>query len=85
MPNVLILAIVALAVALAILFVALCLAIRKEERGPGLTARPPSAGTAIVRRIAGLTVRRPAGPADAQADTRLVQSAAARPDDPEGR
>ena len=85
MLNALILAMFALAAVLAAAFVALCLAIRHEDRSPSLTTRPPSASAAIVRRIAGLSVRRLAGPADAPADDRLALSGPSRPDDLEGR
>jgi len=53
----------ALAVAGLVLFVALCLAIRREDRSPRLTSQPPTAGTAVTRRIAGLSVRRATPPA----------------------
>lgn len=62
MPTILILALV-LAVAIVAAFVALCLAIRREDRCPRLTSQAPSAGTAATRRISGLYVRRPDQPA----------------------
>jgi hypothetical protein len=49
---------VALAVAGLVLFGALCLAIRREDRSPHLTCQAPTAGTALTRRVAGLSVRR---------------------------
>jgi hypothetical protein len=45
-----------------LVFAALCIAIRREDRSPRLTSRPPTAGTAITRRIAGLSIRRAAPP-----------------------
>jgi hypothetical protein len=55
-------ALVVLSVVLAVVglvtFVALCLAIRREDHSPRLTSRPPTAGTAVTRSIAGLCVRR---------------------------
>ncbi len=74
MLNVLVLAIVVLAAVLFVLFIALCLAIRKEDRSPRLASRPPSAAAALARRIAGLSVRRSAAPTSAQPDPRLALS-----------
>lgn len=87
MLNTLLLAILGLAAALVLLYAALCLAIRGEDRGPRLTVRPPSAAAALVRRIAGLSVRRTVGTTDSQPDPRLALSGSARPSetDPEGR
>ena len=72
MLNVLVLAVLVVAGAIFVLFVKLCLAIRKEDSSWGLTARPPSAGAAIVRRITGLSVRRSADRANSQPDPRLA-------------
>jgi hypothetical protein len=52
----------ALAVAGVVVFVALCLAIRHEDHSPRLTSRPPTARTAVTRRVAGLSVRRAVPP-----------------------
>lgn len=60
MLTALIVAGLVLAVAGLVLFAALCLAIRREDRSPRLTTRPSTAGTAVTRRIAGLNVRRAA-------------------------
>jgi hypothetical protein len=65
MLTVLVVAGLVLVVAGLALFVALCLAIRREDRSPRLTSQPPTAGTAMTRRIAGLSVRRAASPARA--------------------
>jgi hypothetical protein len=62
MLDVLILAILALTVVFFVLFVALCLAIRREDRSPRLTPGPPTTVTAVARRVLGLTVRHPAPP-----------------------
>ena len=78
MLNAILLALLALAAALLALYVALCLAIRKEDRGPRLAARPQSAGAALARRIAGLNVRRTTG-LDSQADPRLALSGSVGP------
>jgi hypothetical protein len=51
------------AVAGLVLFGALCLAIRREDHSLRLTSQPPTTGTAISRRIAGLSVRRATPPA----------------------
>lgn len=48
----------ALAVAGLVLFGALCLTIQREDHSPRLTSQPPTSGTAVTRRIAGLSVRR---------------------------
>jgi hypothetical protein len=77
----------ALAVAGLVVFVALCLAIRREDRSPRLTSRPPTPGTALTRRVAGLSVRRATPP---MSNTRPAPRAAlwpARPSrsDPERR
>ena len=53
----------ALAVVGLVLFIALCVAIQREDHRPRLSSRPPSAGTAVTRRVAGLSVRRAAPPA----------------------
>jgi len=65
MLTALVVAGLALAVVGLVLFAALCLAIRREDRSPRLTSRPPTAGTAVTRRIAGLSVRRAVPPARA--------------------
>jgi hypothetical protein len=86
MLNALVLIILVLAAVLFVLFVALCLAIRKEDRDPYLTTRPPTIGAAITRRIAGLTVRRPAEPLDIEADAYIALSESIYPaEDHEGR
>jgi hypothetical protein len=72
MLNVLILAIVALAIGLFAAFIALCLAIRREDRSPRLNPQAPSVGTAATRRVAGLCVRRPAPPSEATAPSPSV-------------
>jgi hypothetical protein len=74
MLNVLVLAILVLAAVLLVLFLTLCAAIRQEDRSPRLDSRPPSACAAIARRIAGLSVHRPAGPDSKQADPGLALS-----------
>jgi hypothetical protein len=79
MLNVLIPAVLILAGALFVLFVALCLSIRREDRSPRLASRPPSAGASFARHVAGLSVRRPSGPANAQPDHRHTSSG---PDSP---
>lgn len=48
----------ALAVVGLVMFIALCVAIRREDRSARLSSRPPSTGTAVTRRVAGLSVRR---------------------------
>jgi hypothetical protein len=70
MWTALIVASLVLAVAGLALFVALCLAIRREDRSPRLTTQPPTARTAVTRRIAGLNVRR---------DATAAQSGMAKP------
>lgn len=45
-----------------VLFIALCAAIQREDRSARLSSRPPSAATAVTRRVAGLNVRRAAPP-----------------------
>jgi hypothetical protein len=62
MLSVLVILGLALAVVGLILFIALCVAIQREDRSARLSSRPPSAGTAVTRRVAGLSVRRPAPP-----------------------
>lgn len=57
MLNVLLVAILALAALLLILFGALCLAIRNEDHRPRLDPQPPTFGAALTRRITGLSVR----------------------------
>jgi hypothetical protein len=57
MLTVLLLAVLAFAALLLVLFGALCLAIRKEDHGLSLGSQPPTHGTALTRRITGLTVR----------------------------
>jgi hypothetical protein len=50
----------ALAVIGLVVFIALCVAIQREDRSARLSSRPPTAGTAVTRRVAGLSVRRAA-------------------------
>ena len=45
-----------------VLFIALCVAIQREDRSARLSSRPPTAATAVTRRVAGLSVRRSAPP-----------------------
>lgn len=79
MLTILTLAVLALAVVFSVLFAALCLAIRREDRTPRLTTQPPTLGAAITRRIAGLSVRRPAPPVpDEELDPHLVLRAPPR-------
>jgi len=87
MVEVLILAALAFAVVGVLLFAALCLAIHWEDRSPRLSIRPPSACTALTRRIAGLGVRQPAPPHHCHPDPRLALRGTARSLDgyPEGR
>ena len=63
MLTALVVAGLALIAVVLVVFSALCVAIRREDHSPRLTSRPPTAGTAITRRIAGLSVRRAAAPA----------------------
>ena len=53
----------ALAVVGFVLFLALCVAIQREDHRPRLSSQPPIAGTAVTRRVAGLSIRRAAPPA----------------------
>jgi hypothetical protein len=46
-----------------VLFMALCVAIQREDRSARLSSRPLTAGTAVTRRVAGLSIRRAAPPA----------------------
>ena len=46
-----------------VLFGALCLAIRREDHSPRLTSQPLTTGTAVTRRVSGLSVRRATPPA----------------------
>jgi hypothetical protein len=85
MLNALVVIVVVLAAALFVMFAALCLAIRKEDRGPRLASRPSSAVVASARRIAGLSVRRSSGPARPQPDPRLALSGSARSEHRERR
>jgi hypothetical protein len=77
MLIVIVLAILLLASALLVLFVALCLAIRREDHSARLASRPTTTGAAFTRRIAGLSVRRSAAQVSAQPDPRLALSGSA--------
>jgi hypothetical protein len=87
MLTVLLVASLVLAAAGLVLFVGLCLAIRREDHSPCLTAQPPTAGTAVTRRIAGLSVRRaPAAPSGLAKPRAALRPARPWPDsDNEGR
>src|SRR5215469_2103016 len=58
MLGALLLVVVIVATILIILFGALCLAIRNEDRPGPLACRPPTLGTAFARCVLGLSVRR---------------------------
>jgi len=45
------------------LFIGLCVAIQREDHSARLSSRPPTAATAVARRVAGLSVRRTVPPA----------------------
>jgi hypothetical protein len=62
MLSVLVLLGLALAVVGLVVFIALCVAIQREDHSARLASRPPTAGTAVTRRVAGLSVRRAAPP-----------------------
>lgn len=80
MFDVLILAILVLAVALFVLFIALCLAIRHEDQGPRLAPGPPTVAAAFARCVLSLTVRHPAPPAlDHEPSPRLTSWPARQP------
>jgi hypothetical protein len=53
----------ALAVVGLVVFIAICVAIQREDHSARLSSRPPTAGTAVTRRVAGLSVRRASPPA----------------------
>jgi hypothetical protein len=76
MQTVLVLALV-LAAVLLVLFVMVCVAMRHEDHRH-LDTRPPTAGTALARRVAGLHVRRPTESPNTRADPYLALSAPAR-------
>jgi hypothetical protein len=71
----------ALAVVGLVLFIALCVAIQREDHRPRLSSRPPSAGTAFTRRVAGLSVRRAVPPATSRTDLRPTLWASRYPPD----
>jgi hypothetical protein len=88
MLTALVVASLVLAAAGLVLFVVLCLAIRREDRSPRLTAQPPTAGTAVTRRIAGLSIRRATPPAQsglAKPRAALWPTPCPRDSDDEGR
>jgi hypothetical protein len=86
MFDIVILAILVLALAAFALFIALCLAIRHEDHGPRLSPGPPTAIAAIARRVLGLTVRHPAPPAlDQQPGVRLALWPTRQPPEPHRR
>jgi hypothetical protein len=58
MLTIVILAILALAAVGLVLFVALCLAIQREDHSARLASRPSTGATAVTRRVSGLCVRR---------------------------
>jgi hypothetical protein len=60
MFSALVILVLALAVVGLVVFIAICVAIQREDHCPRLSARPPTAGTAVTRRVAGLSVRRAA-------------------------
>jgi hypothetical protein len=77
----------AFAVAGLVLFGALCLAIRREDHSPRLTSQPPTTGTAVTRRVAGLSVRRaiPPTPHNQPAPRATLWPARPHDSDHEGR
>jgi hypothetical protein len=64
-----------------VLFGALCLAIRHEDHSPRLTSQPPTTGTAVTRRVAGLSVRRATPPTPGDRAERRAALWPARPHD----
>ena len=64
----LLLLVLVVATILIILFGALCLAIRNEDRPGPLTCRPTTLGTAFARCVVGLSVRRTAPPTQDDSD-----------------
>ena len=52
----------ALAVVGLVAFIALCVAIQREDHSARLSTRPPTSSAAVTRHIAGLSVRRAAPP-----------------------
>jgi hypothetical protein len=77
----------ALVVAGLVLFGALCLAIRREDHSPRLTSQPPTTGTAVTRRVAGLSVRRatPSTPHNQSAPRAALWPARPHDSDHQGR
>jgi hypothetical protein len=85
MLTVLLLSVFAITGILLVLFAFVCLAIRKEDRAGRLDVRPPTLGTALTRRITGLSVRMPAS-IEAGPDAGLYSHGAGLPEeDLEGR
>jgi hypothetical protein len=68
MLVVLLLVVLVVAAILLILFGALCLAIRNEDRPGPLASRPPTLGKAFARCVVGLSVRRTAPPTQDDSD-----------------
>jgi hypothetical protein len=68
MLGALLLVILVVAAILIILFGALCLCIRNEDRPGPLACRPPTLGTAFARCVVGLNVRRTAPPPQDDSD-----------------
>jgi len=86
MLTALVVASLALAIVGLVLFVALCVAIQREDHSPRLSSRPPTSGTAVTRRIAGLSVRRATPSAPRQPEPRAALWPARPPgSDHEGR
>jgi hypothetical protein len=70
MVGLLLLVVLVVAAILIILFGALCLAIRNEDRPGPLACRPTNLGTAFARCVVGLSVRRTAPPTQDDSDQR---------------
>lgn len=68
MLGALLLVVLVVATILIILFGALCLAIRNEDRPGPLACRPPTLGAAFARFVVGLSVRRTAPSAQDDSD-----------------
>jgi hypothetical protein len=89
MLGALLLVVLVVATILIILFGALCLAIRNEDRPGPLARRPPTLGAAFARFVVGLSVRRtaPSAQDDSDRGPHLVSHGAASREqsDREGR